>query len=325
MQQQFTIQRLRGGFAVVWTDATGTRHRRQLAARDRLGAEAEARRRIVAGRSSQWTVGGLIAAYIEDRRAAGIVSASRMDDAWKALKPSWDAVDPATIDDRMCKAWAAKRARSAATVRYELTLIGTACKWAARQKLIERAPQMWLPRPPERRLRHISREQFDQLLGGIRAPHARLYAELGIGTAARPSAILQLKWQQIDFKRRTVHLNPEGRRQTTKTRATVPMTARVEAALKAAWEARTCDSVIEHGGQPVASVKKAFALASERVGFPVTPYTLRHSAAVWMAESGVPMEEIAAYMGHSDARTTFRHYARFSPDYLRKAATALDW
>jgi integrase len=122
-----------------------------------------------------------------------------------------------------------------------------------------------------------------------------------------------------------VHLNPEGRTQTAKHRATVPMTGRVEAALKAAWEARTTDHVIEHGGAPVASIKKAFSAASQKAALHVTPYTLRHSAAVWMAESGVPMEEIAAYLGHSDARTTFRHYARFSPDYLRKAATALDW
>ena len=31
------------------------------------------------------------------------------------------------------------------------------------------------------------------------------------------------------------------------------------------------------------------------------------------------------YFGHTDSRTTDRHYARFSPDYLRKAAGALDW
>lgn len=323
--QQFSIQRLRGGFAVVWTDADGKRHRRQLAARDRLGAEAEARRRIAAGRSSHWTVGGLIGAYIEDRDAAGIASASRMRDAWKALQPSWEQVDPATIDDRMCKAWAAGRARSPATIRYELALIGTACKWAERNKMIDRAPAMWLPQPPPRRERHISRDEFDRWLAQVKAPHARLYAELGIGTAGRPAAILALKWQQIDLNRRHVHLNPEGRRQTAKGRASVPMTRRLEAALRTAWEARTCDHVVEHGGGPVASVKKAFALASQRVGFKVTPYTLRHSAAVWMAEAGVPMEEIAAYLGHTDSRTTERHYARFSPDYLRKAAGALDW
>ncbi len=325
MQPEYRIQRLRGGFAVVWADADGTRHRRQLAARDRLGAEAEARRRIAAGRSSQWTVGGLTEAYIADRESAGALSIARMRDAWKALKPVWEQVDPATIDESMCRGWAAQRARSAATVRYELAMIGTACKWAERHKMIDRAPAMWLPQPPPRRERHISRDQFEAFHAAIKAPHARLYAVIGIGTAARPGAILQLRWPQISFERRLVYLNPESRQQTSKGRATVPMTARVEAALKAAWDSRTTDHVIEHGGGPVGSVKKAFAAASQRVGFQVTPYTLRHSAAVWMAESGVPMEEIAAYLGHSDARTTFRHYAKFGPDYLRKAAAALDW
>jgi integrase len=44
-----------------------------------------------------------------------------------------------------------------------------------------------------------------------------------------------------------------------------------------------------------------------------------------MAESRVPMQEIAAYLGHKDANITARVYARFSPDYLREAAKALDW
>lgn len=268
---------------------------------------------------------GIIAAYLADRRANGIVSVPRMEDAWKVLRPSWENVDPAAIDDKMCKSWAVRRARSSATVRYELALIGTACKWAERNKLIDRAPAMWLPAPPPRRDRHISRTDFERFYDSIKAPHARLYVTLGIGTAARPAAILQLRWPQIDLNRRLVYLNPEGRQQTTKARATVPMTGRVESALREAWEARTIDHVIEHGGKPVLSVKKAFRLASQRVGLEVTPYTLRHSAAVWMAESGVPMDEIAAYLGHSDARTTYRHYAKFSPDYLRKAAGALDW
>ncbi len=54
-----------------------------------------------------------------------------------------------------------------------------------------------------------------------------------------------------------------------------------------------------------------------------TPYTLRHTAAVWMAEAGVPMAEIAQLMGHDDNATTEKHYARFSPTFLRRAANAL--
>lgn len=65
--------------------------------------------------------------------------------------------------------------------------------------------------------------------------------------------------------------------------------------------------------------------ASQRSGVHATPHMFRHSAAVWMAEDRTPMEEIAAYLGHSDTRITSRVYARFSPDYLRRAAKALDW
>jgi integrase len=50
---------------------------------------------------------------------------------------------------------------------------------------------------------------------------------------------------------------------------------------------------------------------------------MRHTAAVWMAEAGVPMPVIAQYLGHTDSRITERVYARFSPDYLRGAADAL--
>jgi integrase len=52
---------------------------------------------------------------------------------------------------------------------------------------------------------------------------------------------------------------------------------------------------------------------------------LRHTAAVWMAEAGIPMAEIAQYLGHSDDRITSRVYARYGPDHLRKAAAAIRW
>lgn len=55
------------------------------------------------------------------------------------------------------------------------------------------------------------------------------------------------------------------------------------------------------------------------------PHDLRHSAAVWMAEAGISMDEIAQLLGHSDPGVTFKVYARFPPNYLRKAASALEY
>ena len=112
------------------------------------------------------------------------------------------------------------------------------------------------------------------------------------------------------------------------------MNARLRAALEAALEVRTGtaeDRVVEWAGRPVKSVKRAFAAACARAGLGpapakagVTPHTLRHTAAVWLAEAGTPMPEIAAFLGHDDSRTTERVYAKFSPGYLARAAKALE-
>lgn len=148
---------------------------------------------------------------------------------------------------------------------------------------------------------------------------------LAIATCARPTALLELTWDRVDFDRGLIDLNLHGRVQTAKRRPIVPIADYALAPLKAAAEARQSPHVIERGGKPIASIKKAFSAASERSGVVATPYTLRHTGAVWRAEAGVPMPEIAQLMGHDDSRTTEKHYARFSPTYLRSAANAGAW
>jgi len=86
------------------------------------------------------------------------------------------------------------------------------------------------------------------------------------------------------------------------------------------------DYVIEYGGRRVNSVKRAFKAAAARAGLPseTSPHVLRHSAAVHMAESGISMAEIAQFLSHTTEKVTFATYARYSPDYLRRAASALE-
>ena len=320
---EYTVQRFRGGFAIVWHDADGSRRRQKLAASDRAGAEAEARQSWRLGDQSERTAGSIVAAYQADRAANEVVSLSRMKDAWKAMRNFWDSVRPEMIDEEMAKAYAAQRRAGPATVRYELSHLAVALRWAERKKIIERAPSVWRPAAPDRVERHLSRADFKKLLNGTVAPHARLYMLLGIFTAARPSALLDLTWDRVDFERGTINLNPAGRQQTAKRRPVVALNDQAIEALKLAYEARQSQWVVERGAKKVASIKKAFSAASERSGVHATPYTLRHSAAVWMAEAAVPMSQIAQFMGHDDSATTERHYARFSPTYLRGAANAL--
>lgn len=118
-------------------------------------------------------------------------------------------------------------------------------------------------------------------------------------------------------------LNAPGRKQTAKRRPVVPIADDLREALETAYEARQSAFVVEHGAKQVASVKKAFQAASARSGVQVTPYTLRHTGAVWAAEGGVSMAALAQYMGHTTSAVTEMHYARFSPDYLRNVAAAV--
>lgn len=319
---EYTVQRFRGGFALVWRER-GTRRRRRLYADDRAGAEAEARRIWQTGDDTPWTVGRVVTAYIADREGEGIASSQRQRDAWKAMRPFWDGVSPSLIDREMAQSYASQRAAAPATVRYELSMLAVALRWAEERGLIERAPRIWRPAPPERKVRHLTRRQFDRWFEGVKAPHARLYVELGIATMARPSALLELTWDRVDFEGGAVDLNPRGRRQTRKRRPVVPLNDDALEALKLAYEARQSSFVIERGAKPIKSMKKAFQAASERTGIQVTPYTLRHTGAVWAAEAGVSMAELAQFMGHDDSATTEKHYARFSPGHLRKVADAV--
>ena len=95
------------------------------------------------------------------------------------------------------------------------------------------------------------------------------------------------------------------------------------AALVEARRRATTKYVVEFNGLPLKRIKGALERAAKRAKLQVSPYVLRHTAGVWMAEDGVPMAEITQYMGHTDIQTTYRVYAQFSPTHLQRAANSL--
>jgi len=250
-------------------------------------------------------------------------SYQRRLDAWKAMKPFWERTDPSLIDEAMCRAYTKQRKAAPATIRYELLLVSTAIAWGRSKKVTIATPPMWLPAVAERKVRHLTHAQFEKFFAEVKAHHARLYVLLGLFTMARPTAILELTWDRVDFDRRLIDLNPAGRKQTSKRRPVIKMNDELLEAMTIAYEGRQIAHVIERGGKPVANIKKAFQAASERSGIHVTPYMLRHTGAVWAAEEGTSMSAIAQFMGHDDDSTTQKHYARYSPDYLADVANAV--
>lgn len=320
-ERPYSVQRFRDGFAIVWHEG-GTRKRRQLAATDRPSAEAEARQLWQDGDSSPWTVGRCMSAYLATIEVKP--SHQRRTDAWKAMRTFWEGVDPAMLDEPMARQYRASRKVGDATARYELMQLSTALGWAHKARKIAARPSVWLPSTPERKTRHLTRDEFRRFFAAVHAEHAKLYVLIGLFTVSRPTAILELTWDRVDFMRRQIDFTPPGHVRTAKRRGVVAIGVRLLSALQEAYKGRTCEYVIERGGQRVHSVKKAFQAASKRSTVHATPYTLRHTGAVWAAEAGVPMTELAQMMGHDDDRTTQAHYARFSPDHLRGVSEAIE-
>jgi integrase len=190
---------------------------------------------------------------------------------------------------------------------------------------------VWKPKFDNRKDRWLTRSEVAALLRAARKnPRARgylpLFILLGIYTAARHSAILSLKWSQVDLDAGLLDLHTKGEERTNKGKALIPIPKRLMTFLRHAKRKGTPNGYVVHENQRgFLSVKKTFGEACKLAGLEgVSPHTMRHSSASWMAQRRVPFPLIARFLGHTDSRITERIYSHHNPDYLNAAAEALD-
>jgi integrase len=165
-----------------------------------------------------------------------------------------------------------------------------------------------------RPLRHIARFVLIGLYTGTRA-----------GAIASASPHAEPGRSHVDLERGIFYRKPIGKRVTKKRQTPAPIPPRLLAHLRR-WTDRkliaTC--FVEFNGKPVVSVKKGFKTAVELARLPgkVTPHTLRHTAATWLMQRGVPIWEAAGFLGMSPEvlQDTYGHH---HPDYLQGAAAAI--
>ena len=325
---EISIGRFRGGFCVYWHDISGIRRRYQLAALSRKDAEPEALEvyRRHAPEPTRMTVAQVWAAYMADLGDKPITTTMRS--TGKPLLAHFGAFATDQVDRDMCRDYADKRlagGRKQGAVHTELGHLRNALNFGVRSWLIDRVPHMWIPTKPSPKERWLTEPEIGQLLDATSAPHIRLAVHLMLATAGRVGSILDLTWDRVDFERGQINLRlPDAI--SRKGRAVVPMNAGLRAALTVSAQAALSDFVVEYAGGQVACIRKGFTNAVDRAGLKdVTIHTLRHSAAVHMAAAGVPLDQVGQYLGHSNVATTYRVYARFAPDHLRKAAEILDF
>ena len=103
------------------------------------------------------------------------------------------------------------------------------------------------------------------------------------------------------------------------------MNVRAFSALEEAARGALTDFVIEWDSQQVKSIKKAIRMAAKRSGVPCSPHVFRHTAGVWMAQADVHLPKISQFLGHTSTRVTEQTYARYSPSFMKDAASALEF
>lgn len=329
---KFELGKHRGKYVAIYHDEQGKRRRRSLGTSDPVLARTRlAESQHIASQlrvSRGYTVGQLFDLYLKDKTTDGKPTltlqaikrtASNTNHLFGHLKPKHITRD-------IVRQYATMRLGqvSRGTLVQELSYLRSCLRWAKHHKLTPDVPHIEVPSPPPPKDHYLTKDDLQTILQVCHTPHLRLFIILAVTTAARTNALLDLTWDRVDLERGLIDLRNPRKAATSKGRALVPLNKSAVLALSEAKRHSTCSYVIEYHSQGIKDIRHSMQIVSQKSGVKFTPHVLRHTAAVWMAEHGVPMSEISQYLGHKNTSVTERVYARYSPSYLRKAADALE-
>jgi len=194
---------------------------------------------------------------------------------------------------------------------------------AWREGEIATVPAISLALAPEGepRERLFTTAESKSLFAAASEPHQWMYLLLAFGTAARPKAILELTTFQIDCDARLIRLNPPGRAQNKKRRPTLPICDTLLPYLRHL----PAGPIVAYHGRPLGGIKSTFDHLTRRAGISGgSAYTIRHTVAAEMRRRGVPVWEVAGFLGHSSGYKTTERYAKYGPNHLGDAVRAID-
>jgi integrase len=203
-------------------------------------------------------------------------------------------------------------------------------RWLTRSEAAKLVWACWRYR--EQQTVHRGRHK-GQLIGTDKRPlrHLARFILIGLYTGTRASAIASASpYRQdghsfVDLDQGIFYRLAIGRRATNKRQTPAPIPPRLLAHMRR-WVRRgvVVSHFVEWQGAPVKSVKTGFRHTVDLAGLwgKVTPHTLRHTAATWLMQRGVPIWQAAGFLGMS-AEVLERTYGHHHPDYMRAAAHAI--
>jgi integrase len=168
----------------------------------------------------------------------------------------------------------------------------------------------------------------------VRAHRMFAFMRLGLDSGMRIGELAGLRWPDIDFETRTVHVrrsleevdgvfkekdpkSKAGRRKIPVSKETIEALAdHRKRMLVEGLDVKEGTVFLSRKGTWVrnSNIRRFFHLLSDHAGVvKIRPYDMRHSAAsMWLA-AGVSIVAVAARLGHEKPEMTLRHYAHALP------------
>jgi len=179
---------------------------------------------------------------------------------------------------------------------------------------------------PAKKPRFLSHEEAAQLLDGVPDNWKALIAT-GLYAGLRAGELMNLQWQDIDLRNRTITVQGKDDWQTKNRRIrVVPISSKLLAYLQRHPRHITSPYVFcwPDGAKYSRPNERLVPIASRAGLEGVTPHTLRHTFASWLVMSGVDLATVQKLLGHSNITMTMI-YAHLAPEHLKAAVERLDF
>lgn len=209
-----------------------------------------------------------------------------------------------------------ERKRALSTVNREVQCLRRLLNKAINLKLLRKNPVRSdvLFDEPKGKISYLTAEQAGALLDAAEEEgrstrrckrNVHLYAIIltALETGLRLSNVLNLKWADLDFAKRNIHL-PDTKAGTS---LNVPMSSRLAEALDKIPRRLGSEFVFANqDGEAYKRIEKSFKRSREKAGIPkgVTFHTLRHTFITHTLDRGVPIHTVAHICGHSTTYMT---------------------
>lgn len=311
----------------------GIRYQKRGFSRRSQAAEAERQMRYQAALpfpKQITTFETLVESYLENSKAydSRLWFQDKVNRIYGKFMPALQVCDITTIStDQIRKIILDVAARATnITANKDLSVISSVFKYAVDSDLLERNPCRKIPRLPEQHKRKYvpSVEDVNRVLMVLNQER-RDQLQVIMGTVARSVEIMaRLKWDDVDFKKRTVTLWTRKTKRGDTRGQVKKMTDNVFEILSRHYKVKTSDYVFvnQNTGK---RYSRCFWLAAACRQAGIRPFglhSLRHLQASRLDAQGVPLRKIQNYLGHMASRTTDTYLHDIAED--RKALEVLD-